>query len=152
MLRVATKEDLESIRQLCNELSKASVYSALFEGYLVTDSMIYLYTNPNTLNEKICVIVSEDAVDVGFGAFDIIPWVYNDINLKMARLAYIYVKPEYRNKGYRQEIEMAFEHWGKFVKADWYSQGISKESIKINEEMNLKEYTKFETVYMKKVK
>ena len=137
-IRIANKDDYEIVKELSDALIKDSVYSKVFKDYSVTIDMFNQYVI--NLREKIIALVLEDDKVVGFGAFDVIPWLYSDAPIRIARVAYIYVKPEFRGKGYGKEIMEAFEYWGKQVSATHYS--ISKKT---------EGYSKVETIYMKEV-
>lgn len=144
MLRIATIEDFAEIKELIDLLMKDSIYSKMFEGYSLSTDMVRSYTNPETLSQKICLLSLDDqGKTIGLGVFDIVPWLYNDAPIKIARLAYIYLKPDYRGKGLGKELNTAFEYWGKQVGANWYSKGNSGKKDG---------YMKFETIYMKEVK
>lgn len=140
MIRVAVKADYPLIKELTEGLISETVYSDMFKGYALTEEMFKQYST--SYKDKICIVVSSEDQDVGFAAFDVIPWLYHDVPLKIARLSYIYVKPEYRGKGLGKEINTAFEHWGKAVGATWLSKGNSGKN---------EGYRKFETIYMKEI-
>lgn len=140
MIRVATQEDFEIVSKLVEGLIEDSVYSKLFKDYKLTHEMYRLYTTK--LSEKIFVLsLDKDNNVIGFSGFDIIPWLYCDAPVRIARLAYIYLKPEFRGKGYAKEIKVAFEHWGKTVGAQFYSTAHKYEG-----------YKEVETIYMKEIK
>jgi RimJ/RimL family protein N-acetyltransferase len=140
LIKVAEQSDYEIVKILASELMKATVYSNLFKGYTLTEQMYNSYVTK--LNEKACIIVLDNDTKepIGFAAFDIIPWINSDAPIKIARLAYIYVREQYRGKGYGKEINIAFEHWGKQVGANCYSRSHKSEG-----------YSKVETIYMKEV-
>ncbi len=141
MLRIATKEDYLIVKELAEELMKESVYAPLFAEHIFSEEMFSWYSNPDTLNEKICFLFStEEDKDVGLGAFDIVPWLYNDVPKKIARLSYPYIKPSFRNRGLGKEMKQAFEYWGKQAGADYYSVSHPGEG-----------YKEYETIYMKEV-
>lgn len=141
MIKVATIEDFEIIKELVDALIQESIYSKIFENYKLSEEMVKSYTDPFNLDNKMAVLVYEENEYVGLGVFDVLPWLYCDIPVKIARLSYIYIKPEYRHKGYRKEIEDTFEYWGKKIGAQWYSTGLKTD-----------DYFKCETIYMKEVK
>ncbi len=151
MIVVVGTEDYEILKQLGDELTKSSVYSNLFYGFSLTKEMFDVYTKDP--KEKVAVLSKDEEGNIlGFGVFDIIPWLYNDHPTRIARLAYIYVKPENRGKGVRQEIEAAFEYWGKLTGAKYYSIGITKDFDKTEKVVVAKGYDKIETIFMKEVK
>lgn len=140
MIRLATIDDYEIIKKLVEELIAESVYRDLFKDYVLSKYMVQEYTTQPKL--KLCLLSLDDKDNiVGFSAFDIVPWLYCDAPIKMARVSYIYVRPEYRKKGYGKEIHEAFEYWGKQVGATHYSTSHKS-----------KGYKKVETIYMKEVK
>src|SRR5690242_16497079 len=118
---------------------KESIYSKLFEGYSLSEEMFLHYTE--NLHERMGIFTTDEHGTItGIGVFDILPWVGTDAPIRMARISFIYVKPEYRRLGYGKEIQTAFEHWGKAVGATFYSSG-----------HKTKGYKKYETIYMKEV-
>lgn len=141
MIRVATKEDYELVKDFTSKLIQDSPYQKMFEGYVLTEEMFNQYiSNPNN---KLCLISEVDGKPVGFAAFDLIPWLYHDAPVNIARFVYIYINPDNRGKGLGKELNQAFEYWGKIVGATWYSKGNSGKN---------EGYTKTEVVYMKEVK
>ena len=139
LIRIATREDFEVVNELVEALMKESVYSKLFKDYKLTHEMFSSYVTD--FSQKILLLtVDDNNAVIGLSAFDILPWLYCDAPIRIARLSYIYIKPEERGKGYGKEIMSAFEHWGKAVGASYYSTAYKSDG-----------YKKFETIYMKEI-
>lgn len=139
MIRLVNSSDFELTKSMMESLIKDSVYSFMFKDYVLTQKMFDFYiTNPK---ERVAVFILDEAQkEVGIGVFDIVPWYNHDAPLKIARMAYLYVLPEERGKGYGKEIKNAFEYWGKTAGATHYSTS-----------RKLEDYKKVETIYMKEV-
>ena len=97
----------------------------------------------NTPTEKLCLVIIDEKQAVGFAMFDILAWPFIDHEIKFARISFIYIDPEFRQKGHMDDVLTAFEHWGKLVGAHYYSVGVKTPK---------RGYQKVETVYMKEIK
>lgn len=139
MIRVVTQDDFPLAKEMLDELSKESIYSFIFKNHQMTRKNFDFYLSDP--KERFAIFVLDENKEIGIAVFDIAPWYNNDIPIKIARLAYLYVRPEYRGKGYGKEIKEAFEYWGKSVGANYYSTSKKAE-----------DYLKVETIYMKEVK
>ena len=126
---------------MLEELTQISVYKKIFKDYVLTKEIVEQYVSESNRQNRFCILVYEEDIPVGIGVFDILPWLYSDVEVRIARLSYIYVRSEYRGKGYGREIQESFEYWGKKVKANFYSTGIKTPG-----------YKECETIYMKEVK
>lgn len=139
MIRVIEDKDYEQTKELLEALMKETVYSKLFENYSLSKEMFEAYTK--NYSDRIGIFTLDEDKVTGIGVFDTLPWIGCDAPIRIARLSFIYVKPEFRTKGFGKEIMKAFEHWGKSVNASFYSIGHKAEG-----------YNKMESIYMKEIK
>lgn len=144
-LRIATPFD----KKLTSELLMATVRHSKYNGFFGEEALenaLDLYLNPDTLNQKITLILEDvDNTPIGMAIFELATVSYTD--LTFARLVSLYIDEAFRGKGYMDEIYEAFEYWGKRAGAKYYSVGVSKDGADISN----RGYKQFEVMYMKEV-
>lgn len=143
-LSIATPDDFKRIHGLLMACMRASIYDGMVTE-TAWEGSIALYLNPDTLKERIALIVEEDGKDVGLAMFEIIPLAASDF--LVARFVAIYLEEDYRGKGIMDQIFEAFEYWGKRAGAKYYSIGVSREGVDISN----RGYKQYEVMYMKEV-
>ena len=138
MIRIAAPEDRLLVESLVENLIEDSKYKGFFEGFR---DLVPVYLDRANKN-NICVVVLDGEEAVGLGGFD-----FFEHPFYIARIAAIYVKKEFRNKGFASEILDTFEIWGKIVGAKMYNLGISTGA-----DLTKRGYKEYEVLYMKEVK
>lgn len=142
MLRLATKDDSKLIEVFLEELLTDSKYKLFFKDHKFTTDIIDRFLEDP--DQSVIVLLLNGDKEIGLGAFELIPCLYTPFS--MARVAAIYIKPEYRGKGHMDEILGSFEYWGKMVGATYYNIGVSTGA-----DLSNRGYQKYEVMFMKEV-
>lgn len=136
MLRLATSEDFKDMEPLVYALKEAYKFIPLYKDFIFTEEVLKHYTA--TPAERCTVLAVEEDKVVGFCVFE--------VQGQYARFAYVYIEPEFRDKGYMDEFLSAFEYWG--ARCKFYYIGVSDEQV----DLTNRDYQKCEVVYMKEIK
>jgi RimJ/RimL family protein N-acetyltransferase len=135
MLRLATVEDFEAMKPLVYALKDDYKFTPLYRDFVFTEEVLRHYTaNPK---ERCTVLAIENEEVVGFCTFE--------VQGNYARFVYVYLKPEFRDKGYMEQFLDAFEYWGSGCK--FYYMGVSDDNV----DLTKRGYQKCEIVYMKEI-
>jgi len=143
-LTIGTPDDLKRIHGLLMACIRHSKYNGIVND-TAWESSLELYLNPETLKERIALIIQDGDKDIGLAMFEVIPLVVSDF--LVARFVVIYIDEEYRGKGIMDQVFEAFEYWGKRAGAKYYSIGVSRDDVDISN----RGYKQFEVMYMKEV-
>ncbi len=146
MIRLATVEDYDQVKELSKELHKISPYSELTFSKKKFD--IWFDLAITDMSKATILVAEEDEKLVG-----IIGGVITEMTLYDATVtaeAVWYVKPEYRSSWLAIYLFKAYEYWSKeIVKADFCMSGSvsTKDLTKFYKRYG---YTHTETAYMKR--
>lgn len=144
-LRIAIEDDYTILKEMMDGLVKDSIHNEMLQGFYLTEEQFKEFTNPNTLNKRITLIGEVDGHPVGFAAFETV--FATNVPVLIARLAAIYIKPDFRDKDYPKIFAEALEVWGKEIDADYSNINISN-----GVDISSQGYIKYEVVYMKRIK
>jgi GNAT superfamily N-acetyltransferase len=122
---------LEAVTELVNEFMKDYRLAAMFPHM---SQLIPTYLGENL--DKVCVFNER-----GIAAFEKVP------DLSVARIALIYIRPEYRGQGLMEEFLDAFEKWGWNAGCKYYVLGVSTGA-----DLTKRGYSVYEVMFMKEVK
>lgn len=131
-MKIASHSDLSALEELTTELHSVYKFPEMFEDH---KELILPFLNPNTLAERL-ILLEEDK---GFVALEYIP------KYAMARIAYVYIRKDFRKTGLMNEFIEAFEYWGKHI-------GAKKYNLATMADMSSRGYEPYEIMYMKEVK
>lgn len=133
-VRQATAEDIPLITELGNMLIEdSSLGFYLFKGLVLNDELTL-----QAVNIEDTRIINDGA---GFVSYTMAPW----LNQTIGKILYIYLIPEWRDKGLMREVKQDFEEWAK-------NKGCTFTMLGITNGVEPEDYIKFEEVYMKEVK
>jgi len=144
--RVATEKDISLLEEFIEQAFLDSKYIGLLSEYKETEGISKYFVDPTTLNIRTGIIKTVDDVDIGCALFEVLPSYFG--NNYIARIVAVYLKPDFRGKGYMKEILDAFEYWGKLVGCKYYHVGVSRDNV----DLVNRDYVKFETMFMKEIK
>lgn len=144
MLRLAEYEDFSICLDLFQEVLGVYPLQAMWKDKDAVASLIFSFMGKRP--DRAFFLVLNDALDpIGFLMVHKTPLEHT--GSEAARIFGLYLKEEYRGKGYMDIMFDTFHSWGKDLHCNYYICNVSKEGA----DLSKRGYRKAEVMYIKEV-